>query len=180
MCLYLHQSISGVLPFPVISGGLNSLLRLIVKTITSANALGSYVWLYACIFAFALVGLYFLHFLYVCLYLIILMRVFCIKWHAQISEVGCEDVFLMSACYLCICICLVVFVFVWKAQFSNINLYWRLMTGLRPYHKSFSSSTYNPFKKGLYVSMKRCLSVIMIVRMGKRTIRARFQQLVLL
>ena len=180
MCLYLHQSISGVLPFPVISGGLNSLLRLIVKTITSANVLGSYVCLYACIWAFALVCLYFLHFLYVCLYLIILMRVFlffCIKWHAQLSEVGCEDAFLMPACYLCICICVVVFVFV---QFSNINLYWRLMTGLRPYHKSFFSFTYNPFKKGLYVSMKSCLSVIMIVRMGKRTIRARFQQLVLL
>ena len=76
VCLYLHLSISGVLPFPVISGGLNSLLRLIVKTITSANVLGSYVCLYACIWAFALVCFYFLHFLYVCLYLIILIRVF--------------------------------------------------------------------------------------------------------
>ena len=69
MCLYLHQSISGVLPFPVISGGLNSLLRLIVKTITSARKLCLLVCMYLSIciivfvfFAFFICMLVFDHF----------------------------------------------------------------------------------------------------------------------
>ena len=59
MCLYLHQSIIGVLPFPVISGAFNS-LRLIVKMRTSAYVLGSYVCLYLniCICVFVFFGLF--------------------------------------------------------------------------------------------------------------------------
>ena len=55
----MHQSIIGVLPFPVISGAFKS-LRVIVKMRTSAYVLGSYVCMYLniCICVFVFLGFF--------------------------------------------------------------------------------------------------------------------------